>query len=87
MNAAELEAEEIFRNELLNLGNETKCKLIELLASSLTFSSAKEKADSKEYLLEKAAGAWCDDGMTAEEEIEFIRNSRVQGKTRKTLSL
>lgn len=43
MTTAELDAERIFRTELFRLGNETKRRLIELLASSLTFSKTKDE--------------------------------------------
>ena len=43
MTTAELDAERIFRTELFRLGNETKRRLIELLASSLTFSKTKKE--------------------------------------------
>lgn len=40
MSTVELNADEIFRKDLLHLGNEAKRRLIELLASSLTFSDS-----------------------------------------------
>lgn len=43
MTTAELDAERIFRTELFRLGNETKRRLIELLASSLTFPKTKDE--------------------------------------------
>ena len=75
MTTYELTAEHIFRTELLHLGNETKRRLIELLASSLTFPKTREKED-KDALLDKICGAWEDDGQTAEEEIKELRDSR-----------
>ena len=43
MTTAELDAERIFRTELFRLGNETTRRLIELLASSLTFPKTKDE--------------------------------------------
>lgn len=86
MTTAELTAEHIFRTELLHLGNETKRRLIELLASSLTFSKKREEMD-KNALLERICGAWDDGGLTAEEEIASLRKARVQGITRKIVDL
>lgn len=89
MATAELDAERIFRKELFHLGNETKRRLIELLASSLTFPKAKSGSEKarKDGLLDKASGAWSDDGLTADEEIEMLRSARVHGETRKILDL
>ncbi len=86
MTTAELTAEHIFRTELFHLGNETKRRLIELLASSLTFPKKREEM-AKNALLERICGAWDDDGVTAEEEIASLRKARVQGVTRKIVDL
>lgn len=88
MTTAELHAERIFRTELLHLGNETKRRLIELLASSLTFPKTKseDKAD-KDALFDKICGAWSHDGLTAEEEIDMLRKSRKQDTTRNITDL
>lgn len=43
MTTAELDAERIFRTKLALLSNETKRRLIELLASSLTFPKTKDE--------------------------------------------
>lgn len=85
MNTVNLRAEEIFYNNLANLGNETKRRLIELLASSLTFKETSQDYDQK--LLRQIAGAWEDDGQTAEEEIAQIREARTQGVTRNIAEL
>lgn len=85
MTIAELDAERIFRTELSHLGNEAKRRLIELLASSLTFP--KTVVEEKGDLLDKACGAWCDDGLTAEEEVRMLRDARTRGVTRKILGL
>lgn len=77
-------ADEIFRDKLANLGNETKRRLIELLAASLTFSDNQED-DNR--LFDEICGAWSDDGMTAEEEIKELRTSRKQGTTRNIIDL
>ena len=82
MAVADMIAERIFRTELFHLGNETKRRLIELLFSSLDFSGRKGEAE-KERLMEKVCGAWNDDGLTANEEVELVSKARVQGKTRK----
>ena len=82
MTIADMTAERIFRTELFHLGNETKRRLIELLVSSLDFSGRKGEAE-KERLMEKVCGAWNDDGLTANEEVELVSKARVQGKTRK----
>ena len=88
MNTAEVNAEHIFRTELFHLGNETKRRLIELLASSLTFSNTKENEQTeKDRLLDKICGAWCSDGRTAEEEIADLREARKQGITRRIVDL
>lgn len=81
MTTFELTAERIFRTKLSHLGNETKRKLIELLASSLTFPTSRTEEDIA--LLNKINGAWCDDELTAEEEIKNLRTDRTQGATRK----
>ncbi len=80
-----LTAEEIFRTNLVNLGNETKRRLIELLASSMSFVATDSKSNDKK-LLNRIAGAWCDD-VTADEEIAVIRNARAQGVTRNIIDL
>lgn len=88
MTTAELDAERIFRTELFRLGNETKRRLIELLASSLTFSKTKkEEIMEKDTLFDKICGAWSDDGLTAEEEIKTLREARTQGLTRQIIDL
>ncbi len=84
MNTLNLRAEEIFYNDLVNLGNETKRRLIELLASSLTFKDTAQEQDKKQ--LQQIAGAWKDDGLTAEEEIAQIREARTQGITRNIIA-
>lgn len=88
MNTAEFNAERIFHTELFHLGNETKRRLIELLASSLTFAPVdmEEKA-KKDQLLDKICGAWRDYDSSAEEEIESLRKARTQGVTRKIIDL
>lgn len=80
MRTFESTAERIFRTNLSHLENETKRRLIELLASSLTFSASRKEEDVA--LLDKINGAWCDDSRTAEDEIEILRADRVQGYTR-----
>ena len=85
MNTLNLRAEEIFYNSLIDLGNETKRRLIELLASSLTFKDTSQESDKK--LLQQIAGAWKDDGLTAEEEIAQIREARTQETTRHIVEL
>ncbi|WP_178796998.1 hypothetical protein [Bacteroidaceae bacterium] len=91
MTTIDLSADEIFRRDLLHLGNETKRRLIELLASSLTFSDSRtasaEIMEKRKALLDKVNGAWSDDELTAEEEIKHLRDARVQGKTRKIADL
>lgn len=88
MNTAELNAERIFHTELFHLGNETKRRLIELLASSLTFTQTDaEDKTKKDQLMDKICGAWRDDEVSAEEEIETLRKARVQGVTRKIVDL
>ena len=77
-------ADEIFRDKLANLGNEAKSRLIELLAKSLTFSDKKE---DDTYLFDEICGAWSNDGMTAEQEIEELRSSRNQDITHNTIDL
>lgn len=77
-------ADEIFRDKLANLGNETKRRLIELLAASLTFSDDKQDDDR---LFDEICGAWSNDGLTAEQEIEELRTSRIQGTTRNIINL
>lgn len=84
MNTLNLRAEEIFYNDLVNLGNETKRRLIELLASSLTFKDTAQEQDKKQ--LQQIAGAWKDDGLTAEEEIAQIKEARTQGITRNIIA-
>lgn len=80
----EISADEIFRRNLLHLSNETKRRLIELLASSLTFTDTPSTdAARQKALLDRINGAWSDDGLTAEEEIQLLREARTQGKTRK----
>ena len=86
MNTLNLRAEEIFYSSLVvNLGNETKRRLIELLASSLTFKDTTQENDKK--LLQQIAGAWKDDGLTAEEEIAQIKEARTQETTRHIVEL
>lgn len=80
MTTFELTAERIFRTNLAHLGNETKRKLIELLASSLTFPASHKEEDVA--LLNKINGAWADDGVSAEEEIHNLRADRRQDETR-----
>lgn len=77
-------ADEIFRDKLANLGNETKRRLIELLAASLSFSDNKQE---DERLFNEICGAWSNDGLTAEQEIEELRNNRNQGTTRNIIDL
>lgn len=88
MAVMEISADEIFRRNLSHLSNETKRRLIELLASSLTFADT-PSADSarRKALLDKVAGAWKDDGLAAEEEIKLLREARTQGVTRKIVDL
>lgn len=54
---ATVNAEELFRTSLAQLGNETKRRLIELLAASLTFGDDKEEEGNMEapcqYTLEE----------------------------------
>jgi hypothetical protein len=87
----ELNPDEIFRKNLMHLGNEAKRRLIELLASSLTFSNTQDSISAtkakRKALLDKANGAWCNDGLSVEEEIEQIRKARTQGRTRKIVDL
>lgn len=85
MNTLNLRAEEIFYSSLVNLGNETKRRLIELLASSLTFKDTTQENDKK--LLQQITGAWKDDGLTAEEEIVQIKEARTQETTRHIVEL
>lgn len=80
MTTFELTAERIFRANLAHLRNETKRKLIELLASSLTFPASRKEEDVA--LLDKINGAWADDGVSAEEEIRNLRADRRQDETR-----
>ena len=80
MNTLNLRAEEIFYSSLVNLGNETKRRLIELLASSLTFKDTTQENDKK--LLQQI-----DDGLTAEEEIVQIKEARTQETTRHIVEL
>lgn len=81
MTTFEITAERIFRTYLAHLRNETKRKLIELLASSLTFPASRKEEDIA--LLDKINGAWTDTGLSAEEEIRCIRSDRQQDITRK----
>lgn len=84
----DISADEIFRRNLLHLSNETKRRLIELLASSLTFTDTPSTDDARrKALLDKVTGAWKDDGLTAEEEIKLLREARTQGITRKIADL
>ena len=85
MNTLNLRAEDIFYSSLVNLGNETKRRLIELLASSLTFKDTTQENDKK--LLQQIAEAWKDDGLTAEEEIAQIKEARTQETTRHIVEL
>lgn len=75
----------------MHLGNEAKRRLIELLVSSLTFSGTQNNTSAikaqRKALLDKANGAWCNDELSAEEEIEQIRKARTQGRTRKIVDL
>ena len=88
MATIDISADEIFRRNLLHLSNETKRRLIELLASSLTFTDTPSTDDARrKTLLDKVAGAWKDDGLTAEEEIKLLREARTQGVTRKIVDL
>lgn len=58
--------------------NDVRMNLIELLYSSL-MSDIKEKAD-KENVIEKLAGAWSDDGMSADEFVEACTSGRNKRK-------
>ena len=73
MNTMEVSAEWIFRTELSHLGNEAKRRLIELLASSLSFPNvevAMEKDDAlTREMVNKHFGKW-KDNRSAEEIIE-----------------
>lgn len=64
INNCDLNAEYIFNSELAHLGNETKRKLIELLASSLTFTEDTGKnaisKSSTEDMVDKHFGKWQD---------------------------
>ena len=51
MTTAELDAERIFRTKLALLSNETKRRLIELLASSLTFPKTKDEEIIEKFQL------------------------------------
>lgn len=81
MTTFEITAERIFHASLAHLRNETKRKLIELLASSLTFPASRTKEEDA-ALLDKINGAWADDGVSAEEEIRKLRADRRQNLTR-----
>lgn len=83
MITANVSAEEMFRTHLAQLGNETKSRLIELLASSLVFP---QKESSSSILWNDICGSW-DDGVSAEATIKSIRDARVQDTTRKTAQL
>jgi hypothetical protein len=80
-----LTPDEIFRNKLENLGNEAKRRLIELLAASMIFSDNKEGKD--DHLFYEICGAWSDDGLTAEQEIEELRSARTHGISRNIIDL
>lgn len=78
MATIEISADEIFRRNLLHLSNETKRRLIELLASSLTFTSTPPiDVTRQKILLDRINGAWSDDELTAEEEIKLLREART----------
>lgn len=83
MMTASVTAEEMFRTHLAQLGNETKSRLIELLASSLVFPAKKSKSS---VLWNDIYGSW-DDGISAEETIKSIHEARVQGTTRNIAQL
>lgn len=91
MATIELNPDEIFRKSLIHLGNEAKRRLIELLASSMTFADTQDDISAakarRKSLLDKTNGAWCNDGLSAAEEIKLIREARTQGSTRKIVDL
>lgn len=92
MATVELNPDEIFQRSLIHLGNEAKRRLIELLASSMTFAADTQDNISaakarRKTLLDKTNGAWCNDGLSAAEEIKLIREARTQGRTRKIVDL
>lgn len=60
--------------------------LIAHLSESVSSAATRDRA-TKQALLEKVCGSWKDDGLTAEEEIKTIRDSRAQGITRVIESL
>ena len=75
-----LTAENIYNKNLSSLGENVKKRLIELLSKSLSSNKDKDDSDS---LFNEICGAWKDDGLTADEEIDIIKKSRTQGVTRK----
>lgn len=57
------------------------------LAEKLLEDANREKAAGKEEWNAGIAGAWKEDGLTAEEEVALLRNARVQGVTRRLIDL
>lgn len=69
-------------------------RLLDSLKEKKAFSGddMPKSSDSRLYarkktLLNKVNGAWCDDELTAEEEIKQVHEARVQGRTRNIAEL
>ena len=72
-------------NLLKDLSDERKVDLINRLAHSLIHKNEKEVHVT--ISPDQISDAWCEDGLSAEEEIRQIRESRQQGITRKIVDL
>jgi hypothetical protein len=66
---------------LMPLNDETKLDLISKLTAAMSRSKTKEESDS--HFFDGLTGAWENDGLSPEEEMELIRSSRMSGVTRK----
>lgn len=86
MRTAEITAHRIYDTYRLGeLPDEVKRQLVILFMSTPT--PEKHPTHSYTDALRSLSGAWAENGMTAEEEIEGIYNARQSGLTRKDIEL
>lgn len=85
MSTAEIRAHHIFNTyRLMDEDEEVKRNLMVLL---LTTHAQQKNTCSYEEAFNSLEGAWENDGMVAEEEVDSIYAARQNGKTRKIINL
>lgn len=85
MSTAEIRARQIF--DEYNLVNENEDVKRNLMVLLLTVPRKDERKFSYQDAFDSLSGAWENNGMTAEEEIDAIYEARQNGKTRDVIEL